>query len=152
MFNGELMRKFGLVVFLAASCTPPADRGPDITLGGKPRDRVVVMTEALVTKEGGPKEALAAFGESYAFDPATIAIRQDQPTEVVFWNLQADDEHDFMLLDSHGKVVLQTKLPPLSKPSYVFTFHRPGVFRFYCTMHQPEMSGAFVVAPQPARR
>ncbi|HSP13718.1 MAG TPA: cupredoxin domain-containing protein [Thermoanaerobaculia bacterium] len=147
------MRKLLLLLGLAAACAQPREySGPDITMGGKARDRVIVMTEALVTKEGGPKEALAAFGEAYAFDPATIAVRQERPTEIVFWNLQADDDHDFMLLDSHGEVVFRTKLLPLQKPSFVFTFHRPGLYRFYCTMHQPEMSGAFVVTPQPQRR
>ncbi|HEX9164060.1 MAG TPA: hypothetical protein VF980_20320 [Thermoanaerobaculia bacterium] len=142
-----------VLVALLVACSKPAPyKGPDVTLGGKPRARVVIMTEALVTKESGPKESLAAFGESYAFNPAAIAVNQNEPTEVVFWNLQADDEHDFMLLDSRNQVVLKTKIPPLRKPSFTFTFHRAGVFRFYCTVHQPEMSGAFVVVAHQAQR
>lgn len=141
------MRKLAAVLLLAACAKTP---GPDVTLGGKARARVVVMTQALVTKESGPKDTLAAFGESYAFVPSTFAVRQDEPTEIVFWNLQGDDEHDVMLLDAQRRVVLQAKLPPLKKTSFVMTFHRDGLFDFYCTMHQPEMSGQVVVIKRPA--
>jgi len=142
------MRKLALLLLVTACAKP--QQGPDVTLGGTPRARVVVMTQALVTKESGPKESLAAFGESYAFVPSTFSVRQDEPTEVVFWNLQGDDEHDVMLLDSKRKVVLQAKLPPLKKTSFVTTFHRAGLFDFYCTVHQPEMSGQVVVIKRAA--
>jgi len=105
------------------------------------------MCQGIVTKESGPKESVQTFGESYAFNPSTFAVRRDEPTQIIFWNLQPDDEHDFMLLDEHSRVVLQRKLPPLSKISYVMTFHREGVFPFFCTMHQPEMSGQVLVLP-----
>jgi plastocyanin len=144
------MRKLAAVLLVLA-CSKPTTQ-PDVTLGGKAQARVVVMTQALVTKESGPKESLAAFGESYAFVPSTFAVRQNEPTEIIFWNLQGDDEHDVMLLDSARHVVLQAKLPPLKKTSFVMTFHRAGLFDLYCTMHQPEMSGQVVVTPQPARR
>jgi len=135
------MRKLAAVLVLVLAC----GKAPDVVLGGKARARVVIMTQALVTKESGPKDSLAAFGESYAFVPSTFAVRENEPAEITFWNLQGDDEHDVMLLDSHRHVVLQAKLPPLKKTSFVMTFHRTGVFDFYCTMHQPEMSGQIVV-------
>jgi plastocyanin len=141
------MRKLALLLLLLACAKPPQQ---DVNLGGKPRARVVVMTQALVTKESGPKDSLAAFGESYAFVPSTFAVREDEPTEIVFWNLQGDDEHDVMLLDAQRKVVLQAKLPPLKKTSFVMTFHHDGLFDFYCTLHQPEMSGQVVVIKRPA--
>lgn len=109
--------------------------------------RVVVMCEGVATKESGPPETVKTFGETYAFDPATFAAHKNEPTQVVFWNLQGDDEHDFMLLDSHNRVVTQFKLPPLSKTSRIFTFHQQGIYRFYCTLHQPEMSGQITVLP-----
>src|ERR1043165_7262182 len=137
------MRKVALLLLLAACAKPQP--GPDVTLGGKPRARVVVMTQALVTKESGPKESLAAFGESYASVASTFSVREDEPPGVVFWNVQGDDEHDIILLDSQRKVVLQAKLPPLKKTSFVITFHRAELFDFYCTVHQPEISGQGVV-------
>jgi len=116
-----------------------------VAASGHAAARVVVMAEGVATKENGPAETIKAFGEAYAFDPATFAVHRDEPTEIVFWNLQADDEHDFMLLDSRNHVVAQYKLPPLTKTSRLFTFHREGLYRFYCTMHQPEMSGQITV-------
>ncbi len=122
---------------------------PEVTVAasGHAAAQIVVMAEAIATKESGPPETVRAFGEVYAFDPATFAVRRDEPTEIIFWNLQGDDEHDFMLLDSHNRVVAQFKLPPLGKTSRLFTFHRQGLYRFYCTLHRPEMSGQITVLP-----
>jgi plastocyanin len=140
------MRKLLLAIIAFTAC---ARGGPEVSVAasGKAAARVVVMCEAVATKESGPADTVKAFGEAYAFDPATFAVKRDEPTEVVFWNLQGDDEHDFMLLDSRNHVVAQYKLPPLSKTSRLFTFHREGLYRFYCTMHQPEMSGQITVVP-----
>ena len=44
-------------------------------------------------------------------------------------------------------VLIKPKLPALEKTDSVFTFHREGVFDFYCTLHQPEMSGQIIVLP-----
>jgi plastocyanin len=138
------MRKL-LPAIIAFACARGG--GPEVTIAasGRAAARVVVMAEAVATKESGPPETLHAFGEVYVFDPATFAVHRDEPTEVVFWNLQADDEHDFMLTDSRNRVVAQFKLPPLAKTTRLFTFHREGLYRFYCTMHQPEMSGQITV-------
>lgn len=108
---------------------------------------VFVLTEALATKEAGPKATVRHFGETYAFSPAVFAVYRDEPTLVTFRNLQADDEHDFMLTDPDGNVLMKTPLPALSDTAYVFTFHQEGIFPFYCTIHQPEMSGQILVLP-----
>src|SRR5437764_9835570 len=140
------MRKLLPLIITIVAC---ARGGPDVTVAaaGKAGARVVVMCQAMATKESGPAETVKTFGETYAFNPATFSVKKDEPTEVVFWNLQGDDEHDFMLLDSRNHVVTQFKLPPLSKTSRLFTFHRQGLYRFYCTVHQPEMSGQITVVP-----
>jgi plastocyanin len=82
-----------------------------------------------------------------AFSPTLIVVQRDVPTMLTFWNLQSDDEHDFMLADVTSKVLMHQKLTPLSKTSYIFTFHKDGIFNFYCAMHQPEMNGQIVVMP-----
>jgi len=102
---------------------------------------ITVLTQAVAIKETGPKETVARFGEVYAFTPSFIAVHRDEPTAISFWNLQPDDDHDFMLVDSNLNVLMMVKLPTLIKTSYVFAFHHEGIFNFYCTMHQPEMSG-----------
>ncbi len=114
---------------------------------GKAEAAITVLTQAVAIKETGPKETIAHFGEVYAFSPAFIAVHRGQPTEISFWNLQPDDDHDLMLVDPRWNVLMFVDLPPLAKTSYVFTFHEEGLFPFYCTMHQPEMSGQILVLP-----
>jgi plastocyanin len=137
------MKKLLLAALIVGCCPPKAD----LKIGGKPRASVVVMTVALARKESGPKETVATFGEVYAFSPTTIEVHRDEPTEITFWNLQADDAHDFMLMNDHNKVLARLDLPALKKTTVVYTFHRDGLYRFVCTMHRPEMSGAIIVLP-----
>jgi plastocyanin len=106
---------------------------------------LTVLTEAVAIKETGPRATVARFGEVYAFAPAFVAVHRDEPTEISFWNLQPDDDHDFMLVDPDSNVLMKVLLPALRKTTYVFTFHEEGLFTFYCTMHQPEMSGQILV-------
>ncbi len=114
---------------------------------GNVEAEVVILTEAVAIKETGPKETVAKFGEVYAFSPAFIAIRREVPTMLTFWNLQPDDEHDLMLTAPDLTVLMHLTLAPLSKTSYVLTFHQDGIFTFYCTVHQPEMNGQILVLP-----
>ncbi len=119
-----------------------------VTAGEQSADAAItVLTQAVAIKETGPKQTVARFGEVYAFAPSFFAVHRDEPTAVSFWNLQGDDEHDFMLADPDRHVLMKAKLPPLQKTSFVFTFHREGLFNFYCTMHQPAMSGQILVLP-----
>jgi plastocyanin len=111
------------------------------------RAAVLIQTHAVVIKETGPAETIAKFGEVYAFSPAFIAVHRDEPTLMRFWNLQADDNHDFMIIDPHGKVLMSQLLPPLKETDYVFTFHEEGLFRMICAMHQPSMNAQILVLP-----
>jgi plastocyanin len=108
---------------------------------------ILVQTHAVAIKETGPKETIARFGEVYAFSPAFIAVYRDQPTMIRFWNLQPDDNHDFMLIAPNGTVLMKALLPPLKETPFVFTFHQEGLFNFICAMHQPAMAGQILVLP-----
>ena len=147
------MKRLAALLLLLGACDHGASSrtaGPSVTIArsGTAKARVVIATGTLAIKETGPAETVRTFGEVYAFVPQTVVIRRDEPTQLVFWNLQPDDEHDFMLTDPRNQVLLQTKLPPLSKSSFVMTFHETGLFPFYCTVHQPAMSGQIlVIAP-----
>lgn len=114
--------------------------------GDTAASEVIVLTQAIAIRETGPKKTVKRFGEVYAFSPATIIVHRDEPTRLRFWNLQPDDEHDFMLADPESNVLMKVTLPPLRETSYVLTFHREGLFPFYCTVHQPAMSGQILVA------
>jgi len=119
-----------------------------VTKGAVPADAAVALvSEAVAIKETGPKKTVRRFGEVYTFSPAFIAVQRDQPTAFTFWNLQPDDDHDFMLVDPNLNVLMKVDLPALQETSYVLTFHHEGLFNFYCTMHQPVMSGQILVLP-----
>jgi plastocyanin len=125
-----------------------ASRLVTITKAGEVEREITILTEALATKESGPKETVARFGEVYAFSPASIVVRRNQPTRITFWNLQPDDEHDFALASPNLDILMYVRLPPLEKTAYIFTFHEEGLFDFWCLQHQPEMSGQILVLPE----
>ena len=143
---------------LAASQTPTR-RGPfflpagtalkivTVAKTGEPQESVTILTEAIAVKETGPKPTLKKFGEVYAFNPSFVAVHREQPTQIEFWNLQPDDEHDFALVGPNLNVLMYVRLPPLQKTSYIFTFHKEGEVDFKCLRHQPEMSGQILVLP-----
>lgn len=122
-----------------------------VTKGGTAEAEITVLTEAVAIKETGPRDTVAKFGEVYAFAPSFIAVRRDVPTMLTFWNLQSDDEHDFMLAAPDSRVLMHVKLAPLTKDSFVFTFHHEGLFNFYCAVHQPEMAGQILVLPSSVK-
>jgi plastocyanin len=130
--------------------TAAAARFVTVTREGDADAGVTVVTEAVAIKETASKSIIAQFGEVYVFSPAFIAVHRDQPTQIDFWNLQPDDEHDFALVGPDLKILMYEKLPPLTKTTYIFTFHREGVVDFKCLRHQPAMSGQIIVLP-PAR-
>jgi plastocyanin len=147
-----------LTVVASAAAMAPMDKHfylPDaagskivsVAKTGNAEAEVTILTEAVAIKETGPKETVAKFGEVYAFSPTFIAVNRDVPTMLTFWNLQSDDEHDFMLTAPDSTVLMHLKLMPLTKTSYIFTFHKDGIFNFYCTVHQPEMDGQILVLP-----
>jgi len=123
----------------------------EVTRNGAAEAGITVLTEAVAVKETGPKATIAKFGEVYAFSPNFIAVHRDQPTQIEFWNLQPDDEHDFALLAPDLSVMMYQRLAPLQKTAYVFTFHREGLFEFKCLRHQPAMSGQILVLPPAGR-
>jgi plastocyanin len=124
-----------------------ASRVVSVTNSGTVRASILVQTHRAAVKETGPKETVARFGEVYAFSPSFMAIHRGEPTQIRFWNLQPDDQHTFMLVDPQGQVLMNLLLPPLEETSLVFTFHKEGLFTFYCVMHQPGMAGQILVLP-----
>jgi len=125
----------------------PATKIVTVTKTGEAQAGITMLTEAVAVNETGPKQTVRKFGEVYAFSPSFVAVHREQPTQIEFWNLQSDDEHDFALLGSDLTVLMYVKLPPLQKTSYIFTFHQEGEIDFKCLRHQPEMSGQILVLP-----
>lgn len=157
MWRGVLAAALAIFITAAgASAAPPMDKhfylpNPSaskivsVAKEGNPEAEVIILTKAVAIKETGPKETVNKFGEVYSFSPTFIATRREMPTMLTFWNLQPDDEHDFMLTAPDSTVLMHLKLKPLTKTSYIFTFHKEGIFNFYCAVHQPEMNGQILV-------
>jgi plastocyanin len=127
---------------------PNADNSKIVTVTrtGKPAAHVIIQIQAVATKGTDP-ETVARFGEVFSFAPATFFVHQDEPTQIEFWNLQEEMDHDFMMMDAKHDVMMQMQLPKYKKTSYVFTFHRQGVFDFTCSVHLPGMNGQIMVVP-----
>jgi plastocyanin len=113
---------------------------------GPARTGVVILTTSQPANPSDSGE-MKAFGILYTFSPRAVFVYLDQPTSFSFWNLQSDEHHDFMLADPAGQVLMKMGLPQLKKTSVTLTFHKEGLYSFYCTMHQPEMSGQIYVLP-----
>jgi plastocyanin len=109
--------------------------------------QVLVQTQRVAVKEGGPEETVEKFGEVYAFSPNFFAVHRDEPTKIRFWSLQPDDNHGFMLFDPSSEVLMNVVLPPLKETAYVVTFHQEGLFRFACSLHPNAMFGQILVLP-----
>lgn len=124
-----------------------ASRVVSLSKTGQSNSIILIQTHAVAVKETGPKETVAKFGEVYAWSPSFIAVHQDEPTRIRFWNLQPDDLHDFMLVSPQSQVLMKLPLPPLTDNSYVFTFHEQGIYTFLCSVHTPEMVGQILVLP-----
>ena len=117
-----------------------------VTRSGKVEAHVIVQTHAVATRETDP-DTVARFGEVYTFSPNTIVVHQNEPTQIEFWNLEPENDHAFMLMDPQRAVIMQVLLAKYKKTSYVFTFHRQGVFDFTCSVHLPGMNGQIMVVP-----
>lgn len=136
---------------MASFFLPDANGSKIVSMSGNTnlpvKATLVVQTHGVITKESGPKETLDRFNEVYDFSPAFLAVRRDEPTLIRFWNLQPDDNHDFMLIAPDSTVLTKVLLPPLKETSFVFTFHQEGLFNFLCAMHEPSMAGQILVLP-----
>lgn len=118
-----------------------------VTNAGPANVSIVIQTHRAAVKETGPKETIARFGEVYSFSPNFVAVHRDEPTQIRFWNLQPDDVHDFMLADPEMNVLMSLRLPPVKETAWVFTFHKEGLYNFFCAMHPPGMAGQILVLP-----
>jgi hypothetical protein len=116
---------------------------------GPARTGVVILTVELPGEQPDPQE-LKVFGLLYTYQPRAVFVYRDRPTSFTFWNLQSNEHHDFMLSDPAGQVLMKMPLPQLKKTAVTLTFHKDGLYTFYCTMHQPEMTGQIYVLPPPA--
>jgi plastocyanin len=63
---------------------------------------------------------------------------------VHFYNLDADDKHSFTMGAPYN---INQNVAPLHNTTFTFKAGDEGVYRFYCTYHQPTMTGQLIVLP-----
>jgi plastocyanin len=66
--------------------------------------------------------------------------------ETHFYNLDPSDRHTFTMAAPYN---INRDVGPLENATITFETSDPGVYRFYCTYHQPTMSGQVIVLPPP---
>lgn len=76
--------------------------------------------------------------DNFTFSPATITVPAG--TRVV-WTNQDDIPHTVVSADDPK--VMKSK-PLDTDDSFAFTFTRPGIYRYFCSLH-PHMEGSVIV-------
>jgi hypothetical protein len=121
--GGQARNAIAQTTYLPASAS---SRIVSVSAAGQAAARIIVQTQAVAVKETGPKQTVARFGEVYAFSPATLLVHRDEPTLMEFWNLQPDDDHDFLLMDPHWAVMMKVLLPSSGRRPMSSRFTRKG--------------------------
>jgi plastocyanin len=81
------------------------------------------------------------------YSPDILEVTEGDNVTVHFYNLDTTDRHTFTMGAPYN---INEDLLPGTNATFSFKAADEGVFRFYCTYHQPIMSGQLVVLPPPS--
>ena len=81
------------------------------------------------------------------FSPDVLEVTEGDNVTIHFYNLDTTDRHTFTIGAPYN---INEDLLPGNNATFAFKAGDEGVFRFYCTYHQPTMSGQLVVLPRPS--
>jgi plastocyanin len=81
------------------------------------------------------------------YSPDVLEVTEGDNVTIHFYNLDTTDRHTFTIGAPYN---INEDLLPGTNATFTFKAGDEGVFRFYCTYHQPTMSGEIVVLPRPA--
>ncbi|HXX95553.1 MAG TPA: cupredoxin domain-containing protein [Candidatus Bathyarchaeia archaeon] len=91
----------------------------------------------------GINETKLGMPADYYIPNIFVANKGDTIT-VHFYNLDADDKHSFTIGTPYN---INQNVAPLHNATFTFKAGNEGVYRFYCTYHQPTMTGQLIVLP-----
>jgi len=94
--------------------------------------------------EGINETKLGIPGDVYS--PSVLAVNEGDTVTMHFYNLDPSDRHTFTMAAPYN---INRDVGPLENATITFETSDPGVYRFYCTYHQPTMSGQVIVLPPP---
>jgi plastocyanin len=81
------------------------------------------------------------------YSPDVLEVTEGDNVTIHFYNLDTTDRHTFTIGAPYN---INEDLLPGNNATFAFKAGDEGVFRFYCTYHQPTMSGQLVVLPRPS--
>jgi plastocyanin len=81
------------------------------------------------------------------YSPDLLEVTEGDNVTIHFYNLDTTDRHTFTMGSPYN---INEDLLPGTNATFTFKAADEGVFRFYCTYHQPIMSGQLVVLPPPS--
>jgi plastocyanin len=76
--------------------------------------------------------------------PSIFEANKGDSITMHFYNLDGDDRHTFTIGAPYN---INEDVAPLHNATFTFKAGNEGVFRFYCTYHQPTMTGQLIVLP-----
>jgi plastocyanin len=81
------------------------------------------------------------------YSPDLLEVTEGDNVTIHFYNLDTTDRHTFTMGAPYN---INEDLLPGTNATFSFKAADEGVFRFYCTYHQPTMSGQLIVLPPPS--
>jgi plastocyanin len=81
------------------------------------------------------------------YSPDLLEVTEGDNVTIHFYNLDTTDRHTFTMGSPYN---INEDLLPGTNATFTFKAGDEGVFRFYCTYHQPIMSGQLIVLPPPS--
>ena len=91
----------------------------------------------------GINETKLGIPADYYIPNIFVANKGDSIT-MHFYNLDGDDRHSFTIGTPYN---INEDLAPMHNATFTFKAGNEGVYRFYCTYHQPTMTGQLIVLP-----
>jgi plastocyanin len=76
--------------------------------------------------------------------PSIFVANKGDSITMHFYNLDADDRHTFTIGAPYN---INEDVAPQHNATFTFKAGNEGVYRFYCTYHQPTMTGQLIVLP-----
>ena len=86
--------------------------------------------------EGVNETKLGIPGDVYS--SSVLAVNEGDAATIHFYNLDPSDRHTFTMAAPYS---INKDVGSLENATITFKASDPGVYRFYCTYHQPTMSG-----------
>ena len=78
------------------------------------------------------------------YSPNILVANHGDLVTIHFYNLDAGDRHTFTINSPYN---INEDVSPLHNATFTFKASNEGVYRFYCTYHQPTMAGQLIVLP-----